>query len=283
MLEKKKIGVIGAGIMGKGIALVFAEQGYNVLLSDLNDSKTQKAFQEMSAILEKDLQKGRISLEDKERALKNIVISESISDFSNCDLVIEAIVEKQKDKQSLLKKLDQICDARTILATNTSTILISQLAKSLKRKDKFIGIHFINPARIMKLVEITPGPKTSLETARISEEIIKEIKKDPIISQDSPGFVLNRILFPIINQAAYCLQTKVAGKEEIDKALKLGANFPMGPLELADLIGIDTCLLILQELDKKLPNNGYKPCPIFKKMVKAKELGRKTKKGFYQY
>jgi len=284
MLEAgAKIGVIGTGVMGKGISLVLAKHGYRVLIFDIDKKKINKVLQDISVSLQKDLEKEIIQEKEKQEVLKNILIAQSLAEFSDCDLIIEAIVENKTQKEMLFKKLDSICDKKTILASNTSTILISNLAKSVKRKDKFIGIHFINPVKVMNLIEIIPGSKTSKETIQKSLDLAEKIGKTPVVAKDSSGFILNRVLFPMINEAAYCLQEKTANKEEIDKAMKLGANLPMGPLELADLIGIDTCLFILQELDKGLPKRKYQPCPIFKKMVKQGQLGRKVKSGFYQY
>lgn len=283
MKEIRKIGVIGAGIMGSGIALVNAMNGYEVVLNDLNENFLNRGIEKIEKFLKKSVEIKKITETERKKILSKIKTTIKLGDIKDCDIVIEAIPESITLKKKLFTKLDKICPQKVIFASNTSTISITELAQKTKRQDKFIGMHFFNPVPLMKLVEIVKGKKTSKETIKKVVELAEKLGKTPLLVNDSPGFVSNRILFPMINEAIYCLEEKVAEKEVIDSIMKIGMNHPMGPLELADLIGLDTCLSILEELEKRFANKKYKPCPLLKKMVKRGLLGKKTRKGFYKY
>jgi len=279
----RTIGIAGSGIMGQGIAIVGAQHGYNVVLYDPDCNSLKSGLKKINIFLDKSVLKGKINEDARQQIVSKIKPSTESEDLMNCSLIIEAVTENFKIKYQLFQKLDKICPKNTILASNTSTIPIGKLAKATKREDRFIGMHFMNPAPLIGLVELAVAKKTSAKTIAAVKEIVQKMGKTPVIVNDSPGFVMNRILIPMINEAAYCLQEGIASKEDIDRTMKLGAGFPMGPLELADLIGIDICLHIMEELGLEFNNKKYQPCPLLKKMAKNGLLGRKSGKGFYDY
>ena len=279
----KNIAVIGSGTMGNGIAHVAAQSNLKTILIDIDDNQLNSAMATISNNLDRQLSKKIISLNEKEATLSNISLSTNISDCEHLDLVIEAVPEKHDLKASIFKKLDQICNDNTIFASNTSSISISGLGKETSRPDKFIGMHFMNPVPIMKLVEVINTSATSKETTKKIIELAKKMKKIPVECNDYPGFVSNRILMPMINEAILCLEQNVAKKEAIDDIMRLGMAHPMGPLKLADLIGLDVCLDIMMVLFKGFDDSKYRPCALLEDMVKDGLLGKKTGKGFYKY
>ncbi|RYD77937.1 MAG: 3-hydroxybutyryl-CoA dehydrogenase [Sphingobacteriales bacterium] len=280
----KNIVVIGSGTMGNGIAHVFAMGNYNVQLVDINESALAKALQTIEKNLDRQLGKGAITEEQKSAALKNIRTSTSLEEAAqDADLVIEAATENANLKLDIFKQLDAICKPETILASNTSSISITKIASVTKRADKVIGMHFMNPVPVMKLVEVIRGYSTSHETTDTIFALSKELGKIPVEVNDYPGFIANRILMPMINEAIYSLYEGVAGVEEIDTVMKLGMAHPMGPLQLADFIGLDVCLFIMNVLHEGFANPKYAPCPLLKNMVTAGYLGAKSGEGFYKY
>ena len=282
-MQSKSIGVVGAGTMGNGIAHVFAQHGFAVTLFDISSKVLDLAVKNIEINLRRQLDKGLIDQGGFEAAMERISTSIDLSDLSNCALVVEAASESLDIKKKIFKSLDAQCNKKTILASNTSSISITKLAESTSRKDKVIGMHFMNPVPVMKLVEVICGRDTSSITKETIEALAKKIDKIPLFCNDSPGFVSNRILMPMINEAAYCLMEGVAEKEAIDGIMKLGMGHPIGPLKLADLIGIDICLSIIMVLREELDNPKYEPCPLLEKMVQDRKLGRKTGEGFYIY
>jgi len=278
-----KIGIIGAGTMGNGIAHVCAINQNDVVLVDLKKSFLDRAITQIKTNLDRQLAKGIINSQLMSLAIDNIQLSTEISDLKDCDLIIEAVKEDVRVKSKIFKELDNLCDSKTILASNTSSISINQLSNSTKRPEKFIGMHFMNPVPVMKLVEIINGDKTSQETKDLINNISKSLDKIPIECNDAPGFVSNRILMPMINEAAFCYMDGVAKPEAIDSIMQLGMGHPMGPLKLADLIGIDVCVYIMNVLYEGFKNEKYRVCPILLDMMKAGKLGKKTKEGFYKY
>ena len=277
------IGVVGGGTMGNGIAHVFAIHNYNVTLVDLNSDILKKSFSIIESNMVRQVKKGIISKSQMENSLNNISFSSNINDLHDSILVVEAIKEDLLVKSNLFIQLDKVCNNNTILASNTSSISINKLSQSIGRKDKIIGMHFMNPVPVMKLVEIIKGNATSNHTLNFIINISKEINKIPIMCNDSPGFVSNRILMPMINEAAYTYMEGVADVESIDQIMKLGMGHPMGPLKLADLIGIDICVNIMQVLLDGFKNKKYNICPLLIDMVNNGKLGVKSGEGFYKY
>lgn len=283
-MEIKNIAVIGSGTMGNGIAHVFAQNGFKVFLVDLEKSILDKALATISSNLDRMIKKGTISQETKSNTLANISAIIGIENLpENLDLIIEAVTENFEVKKQVFEKLEHKLNQNTILATNTSSIPITLLASTTKRPEKFIGMHFMNPVPIMKLVEIIRGYSTSDETFEIIKNLTIKIDKVPAEVNDYPGFVSNRVLMPMINEAIYCVYEGVATPENIDTVMKLGMNHPMGPLTLADFIGLDVCLAIMEVLYEGFNDTKYRPCPLLKKMVAAGKLGRKTGEGFFKY
>lgn len=282
-MEIKKIMVVGSGQMGSGIAQVMAQNGYDVILNDIKEEFVQKGLDKISKQLDRDVQKQRRTEEEKQEILNRFTLSTDYKDAADVQLVIEAATENKKIKLDIFKQLGEIAPAETILASNTSSLSITEIARATNRPDKVIGMHFFNPVPVMKLVEVNRALTTSKETADTIQELSGKIGKTAIDVKDSPGFAVNRILIPMINEAIFTVFEGVATAEEVDEAMKLGANHPMGPIALADYIGLDVCLAIMEVLYEGFNDPKYRPCPLLKKYVEAGRLGKKTGQGFYTY
>ncbi|MBN2058991.1 MAG: 3-hydroxybutyryl-CoA dehydrogenase [Deltaproteobacteria bacterium] len=282
-MEVKTFGVIGAGQMGNGIAQVAAMSGLNVIMNDIADEFVRKGLATITKNLDRSLDKGKISKEDRDAALARIKTSINLKDMAPADFVVEAAVEREDLKFKIFKDLDEICRPEIILATNTSSIPIGRIGSQTGRPEKVIGMHFMNPVPVMKLVEVIRGIATSDETFKVTWDLAEKFGKTPALANDYPGFIANRILIPMINEAVFCLYQGVGSREDIDTVMRLGANHPMGPLTLADLIGLDTCLAIMETMYDGFKDSKYRPCPLLRKYVEAGWLGRKTGRGFYEY
>lgn len=279
----KKICVLGAGTMGSGIAQAFAAKGYEVIIRDIKDEFVQKGLGMIEKNIKKLATKGKITEEEAEEILSRVSGTTELSLLDDVDLIIEAAVENMEIKRQIFKELDEICKPEAILATNTSSLSITEIATATKRVDKVIGLHFFNPAPVMKLVEIIKGMGTSQETYDAMHELVLNIAKEPVQVEEAPGFVVNRILVPMINEAVCIYAEGIASAADIDKAMMLGANHPMGPLALGDLIGLDVCLAIMDVLYKETGDTKYRAHSLMRKYVRSGHLGRKTGKGFFDY
>ena len=277
------IAVVGSGTMGNGIAQVFAQRGHSVILRDLDQAILDRARKQMERNLSRLIEKETISNADKSSTLARVRCVTDVKDLAAADFVIEAVVEDAEVKTQLFRELDEICKPETILASNTSSISITRLGSSTRRPEKVIGMHFMNPVPVMPLVEVIRGQATTDQTLRTVVQLARALGKTPVEVNDYPGFVSNRILMPMINEAIFAVQEGVASAEAIDQVMKLGMNHPMGPLTLADFIGLDVCLAILQVLQDGFGDTKYRPCPLLKRMVAAGWLGRKTGRGFFTY
>ncbi len=282
-MDIKKVGVIGAGQMGNGIAHVIALAGYDVLLNDIDAERIDEALATINGNMSRQVASGKIKDADKDAALKRIGKAETLDALGNTDLVIEAATENEDTKLKIFSDLCKVVNAETILATNTSSISITRLAAATDRPEKFIGMHFMNPVPVMELVEMIRGIATEDGTFTEANAFVKSLGKTIAVSEDFPAFMVNRILLPMINEAVYTLYEGVGNVEAIDTAMRLGARHPMGPLQLADFIGLDTCLSVMQVLYEGLADSKYRPCPLLVKYVEAGWLGRKTNRGFYDY
>lgn len=282
-MEIQTIGVIGAGQMGAGIAQVAAASGLRVILNDMNDEFVEKGRQRIAGNLQRLAAKGKLAESDCLQILERITGSVALQDMADADFVVEAASENEQVKFKLFRTLDDVCGEHVILASNTSSIPIGRIAATTKRPDKVIGMHFMNPVPIMQLVEIIRGLATSDETYESTHRLTEKLAKTPVLANDFPGFIANRILLPMINEAIFCVYHGVGDCEAIDTVMKLGMNHPMGPLALADLIGLDTCLAIMNTLQQGLGDPKYRPCPLLRQYVEAGWLGRKSGRGFYTY
>ena len=282
-MEIKTFGVVGAGQMGNGIAQVAAMSGLNVIMSDIKEEFVQRGLQNITKVLSRNVEKGKMSAQDKDAVLGRLKTSVNLKDHAAADYVVEAATENEPIKFQIFRDLDSACRPGVILATNTSSIPIGRIAAQTKRPDKVIGMHFMNPVPVMQLVEVIRGLATSEETFKTTWDLAIKFGKTPALANDYPGFISNRVLMPMINEAVYCLYHGVGTAEDIDTVMKLGMNHPMGPLALADLIGLDTCLAIMEVLFNGFSDSKYRPCPLLRRYVEAGWLGRKTGKGFYAY
>lgn len=279
----KKFGIVGAGLMGTDIAHLAAENGFSVILYDIDEMQLKKAYSTITDRLNRYVGYGRIEQSAVAEITGNIKLHTNIEDLNNADIVLECVPEELGKKQDVFRALDLVCSGGVILATNTSSISVTAIASVTKRPDSVIGLHFLNPVRAMKLVEIVCGLATTRETFESAREIVKIFKKIPVESKDYPGFLLNRILMPMINEAIYALYEGAGTVEGIDRVMKLGINIPMGPLELADMIGLDVCLAVTEHLYNGFGDSKYRPCPLLKNYVAAGYLGRKSGRGFYHH
>lgn len=279
----KTILVLGAGTMGSGIAQAIAQAGYNVLLRDVEIGFVEKGLSSINNSLNKLVKKDKMSQTKKEQIIKRITGIVNLNEAQDVGLVVEAIIEKLEVKKQVYQELDCICKPETIFASNTSSLSITALGACTKRPEKIIGMHFFNPVQVMKLVEVIKGADTSEETFKTVYNFVLSLEKTPVTVNEAPGFVVNRMLVPMINESIYLLMEGVASREDIDTAMKLGSNHPIGPLALGDLIGLDICLAVMETLHFEFGDDKYRPCPLLRKMVRSGKLGRKTGEGFYQY
>jgi 3-hydroxybutyryl-CoA dehydrogenase len=279
----KKVGVIGAGQMGNGIAHVAALAGFDVVLNDISADRLKSGMATINGNLARQVSRKAVTEDDKTKAIARITLAEKLDDLADCDLVIETAVEKEEVKRKIFHELCAVLKPEAIVASDTSSISITRLAAATDRPERFIGIHFMNPVPLMELVELIRGIATDDSTFETAKEFVGKLGKQVAVSEDFPAFIVNRILLPMINEAIYTLYEGVGNVEAIDAAMKLGAHHPMGPLELADFIGLDTCLSIMQVLHEGLADSKYRPCPLLVKYVEAGWLGRKTQRGFYDY
>jgi len=279
----KTIGVVGAGTMGAGIAQIAAQSGFNVILRDISDEALERGINIIKKSLGRLVKKGKLSQEDADAIVGRIKTTKELKDLADADYVIEAVFEKMEIKKEIFGELDRLTRSDVILATNTSSLSITEIAASTSRPDKVVGMHFFNPVPVLPLVEIVQGLTTSDETVNTAYELAKKFGKTPIKTKDQPGFIVNRILVPYMNEAAWALMEGVGSAEEIDEAMKLGANMPIGPLALIDLVGVDIALDVLEVLYREFGDPKFRPAPILRQMVRAGHLGRKTGKGFFDY
>ncbi|MBA3909574.1 MAG: 3-hydroxybutyryl-CoA dehydrogenase [Rhodobacter sp.] len=282
-MEIRQVGVVGAGQMGSGIAHVFALAGYDVLMTDISEASLSKALETIERNIERQVARGKVLPADKRAALARVKTTLKLTDLGQCDLIIEAATERETVKQAIFEDLVPHLKPTTILTSNTSSISITRLASRTDRPEKFMGFHFMNPVPVMQLVELIRGIATDQETWDTMHTVVQKLGKTAASAEDFPAFIVNRILMPMINEAVYTLYEGVGSVKSIDESLKLGANHPMGPLELADFIGLDTCLAIMNVLHEGLADTKYRPCPLLTKYVEAGWLGRKTQRGFYDY
>ena len=282
-MSKEKIAVLGAGQMGNGIAHVFAQSGYDVTMIDISKDALVRGKDTVAKNLDRQVKKGTLTADEKERTLGRIGTADSMDAVKGAAVVIEAVTEQKPLKFRIFADLDRLSDAGAILATNTSSISITEIAAQTKRPDHVIGMHFMNPVPVMQLVEVIRGQATSDAVMKRTMDLAKDVGKTPVEANDYPGFIANRILMPMINEAAFCLMEGVGSAESIDTVMKLGMNHPMGPLQLADFIGLDTCVAILEVLHQGLGDPKYRPCPLLKRYVAAGWMGKKSGRGFYNY
>jgi 3-hydroxybutyryl-CoA dehydrogenase len=282
-MEVKTLGVVGAGQMGAGIAQVAAMSGLQVVISDISQELVQRGLQNITKLLTRSVDKGKMSAGDKDAVLGRLKTTVNLQDLAEADFVVEAATENEGLKFRIFRDLDDLCRPAAILASNTSSIPIGRIASQTKRPDKVIGMHFMNPVPVMALVEVIRALTTSDETFKLTWDLSLKLGKTPAEASDYPGFIANRILMPMLNEAVYCLYHGVGTRENIDTVMQLGMNHPMGPLALADLIGLDTCLAIMETLFNGFCDSKYRPCPLLRKYVEAGWLGRKTGRGFYEY
>jgi 3-hydroxybutyryl-CoA dehydrogenase len=282
-MEIKTVGVVGAGQMGNGIAQVAAMSGLNVIMSDIKNEFVVRGLGIINKILQRSVDKAKMTSEEMDEVLGRITTTVDLKDMADADFVVEAAIEHEPIKFQIFEDLEKTCASHVILATNTSSIPIGRIAARTKRPDKVVGMHFMNPAPVMKLVEVIRGLATSDETFKTTWDLAEKFGKTPVEANDYPGFIANRVLMPMINEAVYCLYHGVGTREDIDTVMKLGMNHPMGPLALADLIGLDTCLAIMDTLSDGFKDSKYRPCPLLRKYVEGGWLGKKTGRGFYEY
>jgi 3-hydroxybutyryl-CoA dehydrogenase len=282
-MNVQTIMVVGAGQMGSGIAQVAAQAGFRVILNDIKQEFVDRGFQTIWKNLSRSVEKGKWSEDEKQAVLSRLTLSTDLGDGKEVDFVVEAVTENMAVKTEIFKKLDEICPPHAVLASNTSSLPITEIAAVTKRPEKVIGMHFMNPVPVMKLVEVIRGLQTADDVYQLVEDLSRQMGKVPVSVNDFPGFVSNRVLMPMINEAIYCVYEGVAAPEAIDEVMKLGMNHPMGPLTLADFIGLDTCLYIMEVLYEGFGDSKYRPCPLLRKYVKAGWLGRKSGRGFYVY